>query len=484
MYGKLRKDIGAILRKLCDMKDVEIIEAYAMPDHIHYRNLLKLNVKEENEERNMLKQDEMNFIQKYILKSGEQLDFSMNGDTFIDAKIIKRTERTFRLTGLLTFAQMNSEELEAVDEELLRLSLTPKKKVQLEDHHPNTIKWFEQGWIMKEIRFKKDGKTPDSQSYRMGFRLYCYHQEQLRVKEARLEEEFTSWKNNSVMLVEVPSKFSEERRSSAIQACQAFIHELCRLQINDLNDYFSVTWPVSKKLKFLHFLSAFLQMCLKKEEFDWKEIGAGYYKEIGGSKQFDANKEEFLEQLEIITQCPAALLGMISLGKITPLYFSGQITGQYSTYQYGPVHALTDLSISEENYSTNATNIWLVENRAVLTRMAAEKDFLKENHSLVICVDGHVRSSHKLCIEQLLKNSSVEQVLIWSDYDPDGLQIAKELCSIVSHQLLVKWVTADGETLTNWEKYENYMRVFLKNKRMEQEVVLGGAAQWKKWINH
>jgi putative transposase len=35
IFGQLRKDIGAILRKLCDMKDVEIIEAHAMPDHIH-----------------------------------------------------------------------------------------------------------------------------------------------------------------------------------------------------------------------------------------------------------------------------------------------------------------------------------------------------------------------------------------------------------------------------------------------------------------
>jgi putative transposase len=35
IYGKLRKDIGEILRKLCDYKHVEIIEAHAMPDHIH-----------------------------------------------------------------------------------------------------------------------------------------------------------------------------------------------------------------------------------------------------------------------------------------------------------------------------------------------------------------------------------------------------------------------------------------------------------------
>ena len=35
IYGKLRADIGRILRQLCEYKDVEIIEAHAMPDHIH-----------------------------------------------------------------------------------------------------------------------------------------------------------------------------------------------------------------------------------------------------------------------------------------------------------------------------------------------------------------------------------------------------------------------------------------------------------------
>lgn len=35
IYGKLRKDIGKILRMLCDYKHVEIIEGHAIPDHIH-----------------------------------------------------------------------------------------------------------------------------------------------------------------------------------------------------------------------------------------------------------------------------------------------------------------------------------------------------------------------------------------------------------------------------------------------------------------
>ncbi len=35
VYGKIKADIGQILRKLCEQKSVEIIEAQACPDHIH-----------------------------------------------------------------------------------------------------------------------------------------------------------------------------------------------------------------------------------------------------------------------------------------------------------------------------------------------------------------------------------------------------------------------------------------------------------------
>lgn len=35
IYGKLKADIGRILRKLCEEKKVEIIEAEACVDHIH-----------------------------------------------------------------------------------------------------------------------------------------------------------------------------------------------------------------------------------------------------------------------------------------------------------------------------------------------------------------------------------------------------------------------------------------------------------------
>ena len=35
IYGKIKKDIGTILRKLCEYKGVEILETNACTDHIH-----------------------------------------------------------------------------------------------------------------------------------------------------------------------------------------------------------------------------------------------------------------------------------------------------------------------------------------------------------------------------------------------------------------------------------------------------------------
>jgi len=40
LFGRLRKQVGAILRDLCRQKEVELVEGRAMPDHVHM--LLKI----------------------------------------------------------------------------------------------------------------------------------------------------------------------------------------------------------------------------------------------------------------------------------------------------------------------------------------------------------------------------------------------------------------------------------------------------------
>lgn len=35
VYGKMKEEIGKILRSLCERKEIEILEAELCPDHIH-----------------------------------------------------------------------------------------------------------------------------------------------------------------------------------------------------------------------------------------------------------------------------------------------------------------------------------------------------------------------------------------------------------------------------------------------------------------
>jgi hypothetical protein len=439
----------------------------------------------------MISQDEIIYLNKFLLKSGERLDLptkNINSHSSIELKIIKQTERTYRVVGLLALtANVQGEETSRA-EELIDLGFTPKKKIQLNEHDPNTIRWFNLGFIIKEIRLKKDGKTVEAQHFRMGYRLYNAQQNRLRAQMEKLDLEFSNWKTVVKSFFHSIVLKMDNQRGRGIAACLSILHEICDIDVDHLDGWhtFPSGWSVSKRMKFLHFITAFLQLGFQKSDFDWKEIGANYFQEIGGSKEFDRYKEDFINQLEEWAQCPISLLGLTSLGKITPLYFSGQITGRYSTYQYGPVHSLTDLSISEESYSTDSTTLWLVENRAILTRIAAEKNFLEETNTLILCMDGHLRSSHKHCIKQILTDGKILQVLLWSDYDPDGFHIAKEMYLTVKekHYGSVKWIKHTKQVLNNWQEYEIYMQDLLKEQRIEQEQVLGGVEDWRKWINH
>ncbi|MFX3634629.1 MAG: DUF2399 domain-containing protein [Candidatus Pristimantibacillus sp.] len=235
----------------------------------------------------------------------------------------------------------------------------------------------------------------------------------------------------------------------------------------------------------MDFLLAFFMISSNKEIFDWKEIGATYYPSIGVSKAFDANKEELLNILEKISGQFLEPLGMISGGQITSIYFAGHLKGTWSNFLAGPVHALTNISVADDHYSTEATTLWLVENRAVLTRMSAEPYFLQDTNSLIVCVDGHLKSAHKKFIRQLFKTSRINQTIFWSDYDEAGLQISGEMFqTLVGYSVLHKWVCPDHSILTNWLEYRRIMGNLLQHSKSEQELVLGEADDWRRWINH
>lgn len=326
---------------------------------------------------------------------------------------------------------------------------------------------------MKEVRFKRDGKTVDYITYRMGYGLFQYIEEQLKEEKGKEQQALSEWIKQKRLLPMSTSKYTEKLANV----------------LNNIEEKIELNLPIfeekrmshEKLLLFLYFLLAFYEIRNVKRTFDWKEIGAKYFKRIGGSKKFDVHKKEFLELLEQLLDVPPHCLGMISLGTVTPIFFCGALREGETFYPCDTVRALTDLTVFHNNYETDAKVLWLVENRAILTRMAAESDFLKTTSSLVIGVDGQLRSGHKNLIKSILTHSeSIMQVIIWTDYDSAGKIISDMLFDIVlPFGRIVKGISADGKAL-NRDEFEGSYQI----QEREQEEQLGDEATWRAWINH
>ncbi|MNW43005.1 hypothetical protein D3C74_201930 [compost metagenome] len=430
----------------------------------------------------------LQYIERYILKSGEQLDINYCtaslSSTIIDIVIVKQTARTFRKVGLLTLSvDMQPQHEELPDPSLLKWTL--HKRAVLQDE-AQAFDWLSQGWILKEMRFKQDEKTIDRAFYRMGYRLFSYLQHQEVEEKQSTMNQLYDYQVKAIQLIE---KLSAHNHTDRIVQLSPLLHRITvtshwRIEDMEVSNWFPMSWGTVKRIRYLVFALALIDISCNEELFDWKEIGARYYGEIGGSKTFDSDKEEFINLLEEWTGKPVSTIGMVSLGKITPLFFAGNLIGEWSNFRPGPVHALTDLSIAQDHYRTDAKILWLVENRAILTRIAAENNFIQDTGSLVVCVDGHLRSSHKHFIQDVIHNSDIQQVLLWSDYDADGLLIAHEMMKTVSeHKLILKWISHDHQVIGSWSVYERYMKELLQKKRLEQEQVLGRSEDWRRWIN-
>lgn len=427
------------------------------------------------------------YISQYILKSGEQLDADDISivSSVVDIGIVKRTARTFRRVGILTLLleEHSQDDKQVPDTSLLKWS--PGKRAILEDD-AQVFEWLNKGWIMKEMRFMRDGKTIEQVHYRMGYRLFLFLQKQTEQERQERIRQFESYRQDAQNVLG-DLVLEKKERVDLLSPLYRHVSASIRWAVGELaeSDLFPSSWNAVKRIKFLYFVLAFISITSYKEVFDWKEIGANYYGGIGGSKAFDAYKDEFIKVLEQWGGQTIEIFGMISPGKITPLYFAGHLSGQWSCYHAGPVHALTDLSIAQDQYRTDATTLWLVENRGILTRLSAERSFLQETSSLIACLDGHLRGSHKKLIHQLLKNSCIRQVIFWSDYDEDGLLIAREMVETVSvYPLTLKWICHDHKVMKSWSEYQQYMTALLQETRLEQEQVLGGSKDWIRWINH
>lgn len=393
----------------------------------------------------------IDFIHQAVLKAGEKIDKVEDHGNIQTLTVVKQSARIYKKVSQIKVTKQPPYET-GIPQELMKYKFSPKAKRQLDEPFETIHNWLQAGWVIREIRYHVDGISVKDDAYRMG-PTYAYALEQGKSKEQRQYE---------LQLEQL------SRQANSIQMPQQF---QSALSIETMPTH----WSQAKKFKFMQFCIAFYQLVQQKDLFDFKEIGATYEDRIGGSKMFDQEREEFLAHLAQLG-IDAASYGLVSTGKIVPIYFTGHAQSELVTYQLGAVHATTENAVLQTTFTTVNTTLWLVENRAILTRMATESVFLRESNSFVLCLDGQIRSAHKQFIKQLL-GSSIQQVLIWTDYDEAGLTIAKKAVQLLPCPYKIigrnSQMFADIVSYEQWLQHENHH---------EQEQQLGGVEEWKEWM--
>ncbi|WP_338651836.1 DUF2399 domain-containing protein [Lysinibacillus sp. Y5S-8] len=389
------------------------------------------------------------FIQSYFLKKDELIEKVEQQEQLFVMTIVKKTARTFRKVAHLKLT-MHTEFTSPLPKKLASYKFTPNAKRTLHESNDTIQQWLQQGWIVREIRYHTDGISVKEDYYRIG---PAYIEEQQKNEQ----QQFT-------------------KQQQQMQALQQKAEKLALPEIFQQAIEWNALpkqWTVQKRMKYIEFCLAFYALSVQKDLFDFKEIGASLHDKIGGSKVFDQEREAFLAQLEQ-SRIDPTLYGLVSIGKIVPIYFTGNIQSSVATYAIGAVHATTDNAVLTSPFTTTSTTLWLVENRAILTRMAVETEFLRQTNSCIVCLDGQIRSAHKQFIEQLLQ-SAIKQTIIWTDTDNSGITIAKYAAALVKGS--VKIVGRDYKLYHSIESYAAQVQ-----EAHEQEQQLGGVEQWIKWM--
>ncbi|MFA9459131.1 hypothetical protein ACERJO_20610 [Halalkalibacter sp. AB-rgal2] len=432
------------------------------------------------------------YLQHHFVLKNESLHVSDGSEQngIIHISVIKRTVRTRRIVArLMVGSTTDLQGIDKIPTKLTNSFKSPNTKKQV-DLSEETYEWIRFGWVIREIRLEKDERTVKTERYRMGFVLY-----QLSLKvQAEAEEESRNWlldwnKQWEVARSSDVPGFEQDQRADVVALLASQLDEFTSETDSvlagetKLIERMHPSWRLKKQVLYLHFLIALYKLACTEKHFDWKQIGASYYRKIGGSKKFDAYKKEFIEETENLLHRPIQLLGLASMGTITPLFFTGPMQGNYVDYGYGTVHATTDLAVFSETFKTTADVLWLVENRGVLTRMAYEEEFLRDTKSFVLGVDGQVRSAHRQLISQLV--ACVSQVIIWTDVDEAGHLIAEQLYKLTEDEnVLTKWIVPPLTVETEWGTFASKYQQSIQMSKEEQEQEIGGVELWKKWINH
>lgn len=124
----------------------------------------------------------------------------ISDDSLVDIDIVKRTARTLRRVGIITVAWQDGLSAEEPPEQQL-LRWTVGKRALLDDNQ-QTFDWLSKGWIVKEVRFKQDGKSVDRIYYRMGYLLYVQLINKQKDTERDIIDQFTFYQSEAARRME------------------------------------------------------------------------------------------------------------------------------------------------------------------------------------------------------------------------------------------------------------------------------------------
>ncbi|MGG1401581.1 hypothetical protein ABE288_27745 [Bacillus salipaludis] len=438
----------------------------------------------------MLPENVRLYIDSYFLRSHEEIDiygFKDMGDGLLEIPIVKRTAKRRKKTREILLnlkCSMGSSEL--LDISKTFTSPGVKRNWSSEKGDP----YFHSGTLMKIINYESDEKSVKDIAYVMGAVLFEFIEKKEQDEREKRDNELSRLREKFEKLNPIPiaANIPLDRMLYISKICDLFNDLISNAQ-GHFQEKFTTHWRQGKRTLFLHFLLAFYMQMKTKLQFDWKEIGADYYSEIGGSKRFDGAKKEFISILEELDFPPISISGLLSLGSIVFIPFSGPLNGSMCEYRFGTVHSVTDHAVFSDVFSTTARNLWLVENRGVVTRFSYEKDFLKNTNSLVIGVEGQLKSSVKRFIRMVYQSASIEQVLIWMDYDEAGVVIADTIYQVLMEEnnqvRTIKWIVPDQKRVVNdVQSYHQIMNDYLQKKSGEQEERMEGVKEWLKWMEN
>ncbi|BCG58605.1 Toprim sub domain-containing protein [Paenibacillus sp. URB8-2] len=463
----------------------------------------------------MIDAEIVNFICSRYLSKGTELEpgtLSESGRSF-EIDIFRTGSRTRRRIGKITggHADTGLSHEKNVPEALERLFHSPKvrkgERELLREIQDESLcsGGLAEGWIMRKDLYGSDGKTVVRTEYVMGYTLYLHLERKKSRTREREKQTIANWNarlgailnERNTVKIDLAGEENRHLLWNFIEDIAAKI-EHCTVvkEVSEVIWNKEQPWQGRKLEFYVDFIIALAEIAAARAHFDWKEIGARYYREIGGSKRFDPYKVEFLEEAEEQIGCPLPLLGLCSAGTVTPIFFAGELSGSGGfAYPQGFLHVVTDVTVWRTEFQTVCRTLWLTENRAVLTRMSAEPDFLRKSGSLIIGLDGQLRSGHRKLIKDVLAGSeSIRQIIVWCDSDRAGLTISRNVQALLqmAAPVAVKWILPDslnrkdnpaGCVFRTWDAYEAEALARLDRRLAgEQEAEMGDTDSWNLWM--